>query len=365
MAERILGIDSGKFAVKCAEYKMKQENAQTRAFSFRTKIGEGDFRDDALETQTCIAEIDGKTYKIGDGARGREAELTTTKKSEIHRITTLVAAAACCSANTEDTMHIAIGLPTAEWANVSKREDYREFMFPKGKIKIKYKASAASDPVEKVFSIGRNFVYPESIGALFASDSPLMTGENTEDYPYIGVIDIGNLNVNAVVWQGINVQEEESITDELGGYNMIYGLSSLLSTKYSRCNPMITANILTQPPEARALPSDDEAIRNSSHKLIEEYLYDYAKKIKQLCDGKRWSTDYMQLVAIGGTSQILAPYLKMAFGNKLTVLNNPQYCNAMGFLKMAAAKIDDSIIIPDPVFTSKTREVVNFETAVK
>ena len=55
--ERYIAVDSGKFATKVAEYNINTD--RIRKFAFRTRIGEGDFRDDALERNTCIVELDG------------------------------------------------------------------------------------------------------------------------------------------------------------------------------------------------------------------------------------------------------------------------------------------------------------------
>lgn len=47
MAERYISIDSGKFASKISEYIPEYDGI--RKFQIRTKVSEGDFRDDAIE----------------------------------------------------------------------------------------------------------------------------------------------------------------------------------------------------------------------------------------------------------------------------------------------------------------------------
>ena len=86
--ERFISVDSGKFRTKVA--LLSQDGENVLRFGFRTMIDNGNFEDDAIEANTFIADIGGKVYKIGNGA-SREAFLETTKKSEIHKITTLAA----------------------------------------------------------------------------------------------------------------------------------------------------------------------------------------------------------------------------------------------------------------------------------
>ena len=81
---RYIAVDSGKFATKFAEYDIKKKCVHK--YSIRTRVSDGDFRDDAIEKATVVAEIDGKTYKVGNGARGAGVNLDTDKKSEDHKI---------------------------------------------------------------------------------------------------------------------------------------------------------------------------------------------------------------------------------------------------------------------------------------
>lgn len=78
--ERFIAVDSGKFATKVAEYKKNEDIVRT--FSVRTKISEGFFCDDAIENNTVVVEINGKVYKVGNGAKGEGANLDTGKNDE-------------------------------------------------------------------------------------------------------------------------------------------------------------------------------------------------------------------------------------------------------------------------------------------
>lgn len=336
MAKRYIAIDAGKYAVKAAMYN--PETKITTKFSFSTKAGAGDFRDDALEKKTYLAKIGDTVYKIGNGARGDGADLETTKQSELHKICTLFAISAFCSEDEEDEVYVAVGLPAKEWAVVQKREDFKEYLFSEEKYIVSTKMSSSAQPVEKKFHIEKCFAFPESIGALFMDDSPAITKNS-----FYGVLDIGSLNLNATVWNDGELIQDVSVTDELGATSLIQGLSQELSAEFSRCNEMYVARLLAQPPEERYLkPSDGNVeVQERSRELIKKYLQEHAKKIKRACDGRKWSLDYMTLIAIGGTSIILKDELKSVFGENLYILQCQTFANALGFLRMMCRRLPE------------------------
>ncbi len=328
MATKYIAVDCGKHAVKACEYDPKTNTV--RRLTFHTRTAPGDFRDDALEKNTYLAKIGNEVLKIGNGARGDGADLNTSKKNLTHRDCTLFAISQFCS-GTDDEVHVAVGLPAKDWAVVSKREDYKEYLFKEGAYSIQVKTSSTSDVAEKKFKIVKSYVFPESIGALFQDDSPAVN-----ETSFYGVLDIGNVNLNATVWQGVELQQDISITDELGAASLILGLSQELSAEFTRCDERMTAKILSLYPDNRCLrPNNgDKDIMRRSKELIDRYLLDHARKIKRACDGRKWSLDYMTLVAIGGTSIILKDQLKQVFGENLTILENQTFANALGFLRM-------------------------------
>lgn len=333
MAERYISIDSGKFASKISEYIPEYDGI--RKFQIRTKVSEGDFRDDAIEKNTVIIGLqdeNGKemVYKVGNGARGAGVELTTDKRTDTHKIAILTALATLASDNEKDVMNVAIGLPVQSWASVSIREDYKAMMLPEGEIRIKIKKSSDEPVKEKIFSIKNRYVFPESIGALFMDDSPEISQSSIT-----GVIDIGNLNLNACLFQGTEVILDKSVSADLGGSVLISELSQALS-EITTVDELICANILKMNPEERCLPSvylSEEDIEKSRD-IIKKVLVEHAKKIKRECQRRNWSLDVTNIVAIGGTSKDLEVELKEVFGPQLTVLDNTEYCNSLGYLRL-------------------------------
>ena len=335
--ERYIAVDCGKYATKIAAYDTEKDTVIKSRF--RTKISEGNFLDDALEKSTMIAEFNGKTYKIGNGAM-TEAELDTSKTSEIHKICTLLAIAINCSDNETDEVHAAIGIPVKEWENVEKRHEYKNFILPDEEVEFKVMFSSDKPPVTKKFKIVSKHVYPETQGALFLDDVIQSTSGT------VGIIDIGNLNINCTSWTMRELDKQYSLTDELGGNIMISGLSQELSAAFSRCDENYVAKVLKQPLEDRKLVPNrpNPEVEEQSKEMIDEYLLNHVKMIKRRCDSKHWSLDFMTLVFIGGTSSLLKNEIHQVFGSEVIIPQNPEYANVLGFLRVMCSKTLDKVI---------------------
>ena len=336
--KRYISIDSGKFATKVAEYDPANDCIKN-CFSIRTKASAGDFRDDAIEANTVIVSIDGNVYKIGNGARGDGATLDTDKKSDVHKLCTLTAIATLASSNEKDEIYAAVGLPAKDWANVSKRMDYKDYILPTGDITISIKKNSTSPVVEKTFTIVKSFVLPESIGALFMDETISQITSTT----ITGVIDLGNLNLNATMWQGTELIEDKSLTADLGGSVLIQELSQEISSNITTCDELITANILKMPPDERCLPDNGTLTpeqMEEGKKIIKRIIKEHAEKVKRACRSRNWSLGVTNIVAIGGTSKDIEPELKEVFGN-IKVLKDSTYCNAYGYLRIMCAQLED------------------------
>lgn len=349
--ERFLAVDSGKMATKVATYDAA--NKRILKAQFRTKISEGNMEDDDLEKGTCVVEIDGVCYKVGNGAM-EEAELETTKATEIHRICTLTAIAKYVSSNEVDLVHVAIGLPITEYSDCKKRLAYKDFILPKlernekeekasGRlayipsevITVRYKGNSDALPVEKKFRIASKAVYAESAGVLY-SDAVRFSNGTT------AVIDIGNLNINGTCWDNFENDKKSNFCCELGGKSLISGLSSFLSTKYGRFNESQTTKMLKGPRENRKLvPSiitdENRNVEEESAKEIKKYLLNYVKDIKQQCAGRQWSIGYMQFAFIGGTTELIREEIREVFGD-VYIPEQPEFANVIGFLKLMYTK---------------------------
>lgn len=328
--KRYIAVDSGKNATKVAVYDEQAEKISVR--KFRTKIGKGTFDDDDPGKNTFLMEYDGEVYKIGRGADA-DAELVTSKKTPTHKICTLYAIASVCSEDEIDEVSVTIGIPVKDYENVALRNEYRDYILPEGDITVTCKNSGDDAPVTKTFRIVYRCVRPETLGALFITDT-VNTGT-------IAVIDIGHLNVNMTVYNNLDVDKEYSMTDTLGGNALVTGLSQKLSSNYTFINEKATADILMKSGEDRCLKPNrrNEQIEKDSRQMIDEYLLQHVNKILSHCKSAQWSVDYMSFIFIGGTSALLRKEIREIFGEEVTITERPEYANVIGFLRIMCGKL--------------------------
>ena len=353
--ERYVAIDAGKFATKCAEYNIKKN--ETTKFHFATKMSEGNFKDDALEPDTYLAEIDGKVYKFGRGATGIGASLVTDKTSEIHRNSILTALATMASDKEEDEFNVATCIPASDWSDVNKREIAKEYLLPSGKFEINFRGPMDKEVKKKVFTIKQEtkLCLPESIGGLFMDETPKF-----DELTNIGVIDIGSLNVHITKWLGVVMEKDGCDTAELGGTILARNLARQLSVAFSRCDEDLVRRILLLKPEARHLypnNKNEETIRKSKE-MIDKALLEHVQNVRNLCDAKGWPLDFMDLRFIGGTSYVLQNEIKQVFGEDAFILSNSSFCNVLGCLRSLCSRMPEiGKRIPLPFEEEKDKKV--------
>lgn len=332
--ERYIAVDSGKFATKIAWANDKLDGYQKG--QFRTRMSSGNFDDDAIEAGTYVCEIDGKIMKIGNGAL-QDATLETSKKSEVHKYCTLLAIALTTSPNEIDNVHVAIGIPVSEYKIVEKRLEYKNYILPDGEVTVKYRAQKG-DIETRTFKIVSKYAYPESAGGLYL--------DMKKNADIAGVIDIGNLNVNATYFISGDPDPGCSTTAELGGQILISNLAAELSATFSRCDERLVSKILKSPADERFLHpiKPDSTIEAESKKFIKNSLIKHVRQIRRLCDSKGWGLDYMPLTFIGGTSALLKDEIVEVFGPEAIIPDRPEFANVIGFLRRMIAWEKDFLL---------------------
>ena len=333
--ERYIAVDSGKFATKIAWANNDFDGFQKG--QFRTRMSRGNFEDDAIENGTYVCEIDGVVMKIGNGA-AQDADLETSKKSEIHKYCTLLAIALVVSRDEIDDVYCAIGIPVGEYKVVEKRNEYRDYVLPDGPITVKYKMQKGGIEI-RTFKIIKKFVYPESAGGIYL--------DIKRNMDTAAVIDIGNLNINATYFANKEPDFTCSTTSELGGQILISGLAAELSSAFTRCDERVVGKLLKGPLDERYLRpvNPNPHVEEESRLLINDYLLNHVKKIRRICDSKGWALDYMPVTFIGGTSALLRNEIQSVFGDEAFIPEKPEIANALGFLRRMVAW-EKEVLIP-------------------
>lgn len=329
--KRYIAVDSGKSFTKVAVYDEKAE--QIRTENIRTKFDEGVFEDTDPGRDTALVEFDGHVYRIGKGAT-KEADLSTTKKLLIHKLCTLYAIARECSSDQIDDVYCAIGIPVKDYEFPEARNEYRDYILPQEEITIRFKRNGDAPIETRTFRLVGRYVYPEGAGALFA---PGVNGLGT-----VGVIDIGHLNVNMTIYNEGDADQTMSVTTTKGCNALVSGLAQKLSAAYSFINKQQTAEILGRSGAERCLKpiKPNPEIEQSSKEMIDKYLFDYVKALREDCLAAQWSVDYTQFVFIGGTVGVIANEIKQVFGEEVIIPPNGAFTNVTGFLMLMCGRSD-------------------------
>lgn len=339
---RYVSVDSGKYATKVAYLvgPATAEKPHIETFTYCTKISEGNMDDDAIEKGTFVCQFDDdeNVYKLGNRAL-KEASLETSKTDLTHKYCTMLALARIAGLREDedkdepsdciDEMHVAIGIPVSLYSNVKERLAYKEFILGKeGEVHtVRYRSQTSGDVIEKKFKIVSRRVYPESAGAVYM--------DITRNYSQCYVIDIGNLNCNLAPYAKGEVEEEESITEELGGAILRRNLATKLSAEFNtRVDEKLVGRILKEDPDNRCLKpcQPNEDIERRSKKIIHDFLLDHCRQIKNLADAAHWPIAFAPLTFIGGTAKVLRDSLYEVFGKSICIPKNPELSNAYGFL---------------------------------
>ena len=298
------------------------------------KISPGTFADDLFERGTIIVQVDDEpVYKVGRGAK-ESPDLETSKKSEIHRVTTLAGVALACGTGVHDNVYVAIGIPLQICDIPEDRIEYKRFILGEEKKPhtVKLKITPDGEILTSTFTFTKEYVYPEGMGVLYEYPAEL-NGPT-------GIIDIGNLNTNNIYTDAFQINDEACFTDEMGGKILFSNLATVLSTELgSRCDENLVASTLVKPLEERYLRSakGDKEIEEKSRDIINKQLKEHVLAIKRKCDTRHWPIDFMRMVCLGGTARILEHELRQVFGQDVFIPNEPEYVNVCGFLKKMCA----------------------------
>ncbi len=346
--KQYMTVDAGKSFTKAAllpqefiDYMVKNGKSDPTASKyagqkidtriFRTKYEDGTFDDTEPGRATYLVEYDGKVYKVGKAAK-IEAELDNSKKSFIHKLCTLFAVARFCSENETDEVVAGVVIPISEYEIVEKRNDYRDYILPLGKHTVSYKEG--DKIVKKTFNITGTYVFQEGFGAIFV-DGIVPTAS-------VGVLDFGHLNVNMAIFNQGDIDRETAITTQKGANFLVSGLSQQLSSKYSAISKSETSRILSKSGKDRCLVPirKNPEVEKTSKEFIDKYISQYCNNVMDDARAAGWSVDYMQMVAVGGTTNLIENDMLNVFGKELIIPENSNYVNAIGSLIALVARKD-------------------------
>ena len=312
--DRVIAVDTGKYMTKAA---MRRADGTDKVLDFRTKMDSAEVMMGQMGADGVhFVEYDGKSYIIGKSANSNDLK-ETTKAALIHRIAAYTAIALLT--DNGDQVQVVIGCPISEYMFKEKMIAYRDFMFPGvGRIDIRV------DGVNKQFTVKKVQVLPEGMGIVFL---------HPEKYGHdiFGMIDIGGLNCNCVMFQDNLPMVDSMFTNDLGG-------GSLYREVRKRLGSIVDGNLQYDVLEKDILRGYDIADKEKSREIISDCKREQVKKILASCQEAGWPVRSIPMVFTGGTSLLLKKEIEDIVPNVMTddITEDIRYVNVKGFLAAVA-----------------------------
>lgn len=309
MAVKYVAIDSGKYATKAVTLKPDRTE---RLLVFRTKMEETN-RASAQGT-SFLVEYEGKKYILGE-----QAEVGSSKSSKaelIHKVAVYTALARLVESG--DEVVAAVGCPLQVFENAETKEQYKKYLFPKGQIDIKVNGTT------KHFIVKNVLVLAESSGIIYLEEARYADR-------MVGVVDIGGLNINCCVYnKGVPVLSS-LFTDDLGSNVLVSGLRKELSMKYGEDLPLFQMEEILIGGFLRDNMSPTGEFEGS-RELIQTYKREHVEKIIRQLQENGWNLRTMELVFVGGASELLRKEITKRFP-AAKLYEDAALLNVRGFLK--------------------------------
>lgn len=307
--EKRIAVDSGKFATKFAMNTAEG----VRKGSFRTKLSPWNGTGSA-GADSHIVTLEGKTWVIGEAASDSSVSFDTSKASDLHRMSVYTAAALLADNN--DSIILGIGCPLRNYYNEKDRENYLSSIAPAGKI-----IDITVDGVRKHFIIHRSSVFAESSGVISSDPAGFMRST-------VGVIDIGGLNVNAIIYKHMHPVIETYISEEAGGNVLSKTIRDAFQERFNaQLKDYVMDDILRKGYSGSRISPEEQK------KLVKEYKKKHAESILNDCKKAQWPLDFLDIRFCGGASVFLKDELKEVFGvDDSSFVPDAEYANVLGFM---------------------------------
>lgn len=323
MAEYIMALDAGKYAVKAIGRNSKGLTSDIKKVNIRTKI---------YELKNGYIDAEGKSYKVvfnGEelivGEQGETKSYETSKTLFIHKVCTYTAITQFLEPDTKDNkISMVLACPISVLKVEKAKQEYKDFIKGNGIIEINV------DDKDYSFEISNVMIKAEGSGIVYLSPHLFKNKK-------IGVVDFGGLNFTFSLYtDGICMSpSSDRFVEEFGAIKLINYVADDL-TGYKR------GNIVKFEVAERALnvgylsnfgqidKESQEVIEESKNRFFDEACDQISRhgfRIEEL-DG---------LVFIGGTTQKLVEAITKKIPNSF-ITADPQWSTVEGLYKVAYKK---------------------------
>lgn len=293
---RTVAIDSGKYAQKMywGENKLLFEN----------KVEEISAKSPVYHT---IVEFNGKLYSVaGSGEKNWDA----SKDDELHQVS-IYYGLTRIGLNEDCEINLVIGTPALKFRNPVAKQSYRDRIYNNGKAEITVNGKKFNLLINDVL------VLPESSGIIYQAD-------NYEEYSQelIGVIDIGGLNAQGIVYDRTNIINETIFTENLGANILELKAKNALNEKDYNFQLYEMHHVL------KKLDRETDEVKEIVKDVMEKHL----NQIFEIMKGNNWNIRHMVIVFTGGGSLLLKDLIQE---KGFSVSEDGVWDNVCGFYNLA------------------------------
>lgn len=267
--KKTVSIDSGKHAFKMfwGEDRLIFEN----------KIEEIKEKSPVYHT---IVEFNGKLYSVaGSGDKSWDA----SKDDELHQVS-IYYGLTRIGLNADCELNLVIGTPALKFRNQIAKQSYRDRVYNNGKAELTVNGRKHTLLINDVL------VLPESSGIIYQV-------ENYKEYSQelIGVVDVGGLNAQGIVYDRTNIINQTIFTENLGANILEVKVKNALNEENYNFQLFEIYHIL------RKLDRESEDIQRIVKNVMEKHL----NQIFEIMKANNWNTNHMVIVFTGGGSLLL------------------------------------------------------------
>lgn len=311
---KLISIDPGKYATKAIA--LNRNNTMEKVY-FRTKVFKlNNGMDIDAQGKSFKVGLDGKEFIIGD--QGEEIDYTIDKANLNHKLATYTATTQLLEGF--KAVKLTIGCPTSVYRNKELRNDYRDYIWNDGSVKIEVNNKTHSFLIENVL------VLPEGSGIVYTRPELFKNKR-------VAVIDLGGLNMNFTIYDSLIPQPSSMFTLNHGYAEIETRLTNELNSTYGIA--------LTSSDVQNVVRQGGVKIKGTidprSTQIIDGIIDQYMLKLIQEARKNNFNLDMMDIVFVGGTSLLVHDKIKQYLPHAI-IVENAQWTNVEGFYKVGAIK---------------------------
>lgn len=270
---KIVTIDAGKFQTKGL--------CENKGIKFRTKMEEIDDNANVANSKNYHIGWNGRSFLLGDGARYIDYEVNKHKLQ--HKLAIYTASTKLLEDHIINPFNLVVLSPLSMYVNSQAREEFRQFILDDHIVEFEL------DGENIVLKIADVIIFAEACGV------PLSNPDKFKDKT-VGLLDIGGLNVNGMIFKDMKPVTGTYFTENLGSLIVMEKIRKELNKEIAGANiqEYQMDNILKQ-----GFYLDKKEL---SKEIISSLLSDHFKEILQVAKASNWDVKGLDIVVSGGGS---------------------------------------------------------------